>query len=1285
MERHQQTSRLLTGMVLSAAVYLLAFGEALEDYNAYVPGSFPVPVSDRVFEIPLDPTSLLVVIPSSLEAEKPNLEHLLSQKVGHSIPFGIADALQTDDLKAKDLILAGNIMNNPWLLELYMKRRAFSDAFFPGAGGVFIHPAKSVWDPARNALIIGVSRDEDLNAGFLAFLNQIKPGSTSIGVIHLLKTAHEIPPPLESVDSIFGAVRMDTRERPNYRAVANWGLMYFLTGERRWATLFRDGIEILLDRAKKSGKWVTEPWSNIYFALWNIFAVWTLIDDDPVFTLQDRQTVEEVLWGYTRYIQARPYLDEDRLPLYEPRQNHYTFLALCLDAAYRYYTEKYGLTGLESMADKVRRCFDLGQAMSYRPNDDGGSGYQVLAPSHYLYYALARRDLSFLESGRLRTLVDLLVATIDNRRDPVTFGDIGSYSHRQPGRLQMSEMQFFSLAAWFYKEGAYQWLYNWLGEGTRIDLDSWGPLALGLYATDLKPAPPGRWTGILPVLLDEASLRYSARRSESVSQIPAAGRRYFDKISYRQSFDPRDEYLLLDGTSTFAHGHEDGNTVTRLTWLDRVWLFDLHYIKAGPQEHNGVSVTRNGTQNPPPPLNELECRAEFEKEGFTLTTARDFNGADWERHIFWKKGRYFLFLDRIRAREAGIYRLENRWRTRGETSLSGNTLAVRQGNASFFIQSADSAPRRLLSVPDEHNGDWDYPYGRDETIVCLSRKETPMVPGSNWVFANLLYATEGHLPGSKELFKAGENLYLVEEDGKRELFGLDPEFLESFGLSTDCTAFSLGDQKLILFGLGRLSWDDGTVLAEEGGRPMSLELELTKPRGVLLVDGEVKLLASGVQVQRCNSRPNSRREALRLDAGRYELRLDCGPASEMLRSALRAASRRAVLPRAEESPPVDFGLFFEHRVENGAAITAACSDGEHVVCGSADGSVFAVKAGTRTPLFDLPGRKEVLAIRAADLDRDGRNEIICSDTEENLFCYDASGKLVWRLKTQKFFGRDANVTDIWVDDIDGQGVMTVLAATNGWKLYALRPDGSVRWESFIFYHPLTRVRVLKSKGKTAIAVGTVYQTPLNLVDPKSGAVVWKTWEQTGSETMSTTDYCGKHLRDMVFTDTDGDGEEEIVFGNEYHSIYALSAADGRVKWKAQVGDKITALALLPDRTNGEERILAATEAGEVYLLDRRQGRRLGMISLGAGITAMDVISGAFPEAKEILLATDDGRLVVLDLNFLIKASLRTRAESILGVYPAGKSGARLKFYVVGKKEVFEVLYTPLGLRPSRHY
>lgn len=1266
---------------LIAVLVLAPAAWAQHDYNTYDPVGFPGKASGRVFEIPLDPASLLAVVPASLEPRLSEFAARLKEKCGASIPWKTADGLRAEDLRGKDIILAGNIMDNRWVLEMYMKRRAYADAYFPGKSGFIVHPAKSIWDPARYVVVIGASTAADTEAGLEAFLGQVQPGARSIGAIHLLKTAHRFPAPPASIEPALGPTKKDLRERPPYMTVAEWGLMYFFTGDKTWAGLFRDGMAVLHQRAETSGKWITEAWSNIYFILWNLFHSWELIDDDPFFSLKDRGVIEDVLWGYTRYLDGRPYLDVDLMPSDEPRQNHSTFLALSLDAAYRYYTGKFGMTGLEAMADKVRRCFDRGQALCYRPNDDGGSGYQVLAPSHYLYYALGKGDMSFLEGGKLRTLVDLIAATTDNRGDPVTFGDIGEYSHRQPGGVLMEEAQFPSIAAWFYKDGAYQWLCNWLAKDSVIDLSPRGPVGAGFYATGLEEAPPTRFLGVLPVVLDEAALRWSSRRSAKPGELPLEGARYFDKISFRRSFDPQDEYLLLDGTSTFAHGHQDGNTVTRLTWKDRVWLADCDYIKDGPQEHNGVSVVRDGVQDAPPPLNRLDTAADFDSIGVTETTATGFNGADWERHIIWKKGGYFLFLDRIVAREPGDYRLENRWRLRGDVTLDGNAVTVRQGDRSFFIRSADGATRALKVVPDDIYSRWNYPYGPAATTVCLASQSLGLPAGSSWVFANLMYGAGDGAARTIELRRAGENLYAINDSGGREYVGLDPRILEKAGILTDSSLFVQTSGRLCLFGVGRLVWGKAEITA---AAKASLEIDLTTGSGTLLVPEEGDFVLRGAEVEGSAMKSFQGGSTARLKPGKYGLRFSEKPANAKSLEAGLAGPPAVVLPGNVKVEPVDFGLEVISRATSAEEITAAGLDGGGLLYGTKAGSVYALEGGKPRLLFTLPEGKSVLAIKSADINADGRREIISSDSASHLFYHDAAGALLWKLDTTPFYGRNASVTEITVDDIDGRGAMTILAGTIGWKLYAVNPDGKVRWESFIYYHPLTRIKVLKNKSKTVIAVGTIYQTPLNVVDPATGVVIWKTWEQTGSETMSTTDYCGKVLRDMVFVDTDGDGDTEIVFGNESHSVYAMNAADGTTKWKAQVGDKVSVMKILGAGTDAGVRILTATEAGEVYIFDRH-GRREMIKFLGSGITGMEIINDESHPREDILLSTEDGRLAVYDGDFTPRASLRTGIGRVNALFLTKSVGKDRTFFAVGGREILEVRYKPYFLRLSRHY
>lgn len=1270
-----------------SGILLVGAGYADDAGNRFSENAFPLKVSSRVFSIPLKDGQVMIVCPASMEGGIGRLRLQLRDKSGRDIPFRLADSLSSRDLAGKHLILIGNISDNRWIEELYRRRHAFADACFPGPGGVIIHPATSLWDGGMNVLVIGVSRESDLETGFSRFLDLLARNEDEIRPIHFLKTGVPLPTPPESVEAVFEDARKYNSPRELFMSIANWGFLYFLTGERKWADHFRDGFHLCLERGRKSGKWIPEQWTMMYFCLWNLFHVWELLDDDPYFTLDDRKTIEDVLWGYTQFALGRPYLDERYLPAGEPRQNHSTFLSLSLFFAHRYYSEKYGMSGLEPWAVRFRRCFEEGQALTYRPNDDGGDGYQVLAPGHYLDYALANKDDSYFSSGRMKRLVDLMAATIDNRGDPVTFGDVGGYSRWKAGDVQPEEVKFFSMAAWKYRDGEYQWLFHWLARDRVPGVDVWSPLATGLYAVDLKEKPPNRFLGVFPVVLDEPSLRWSARRSENGSQLPLQSKTYLDKIAFRRSFDPQDEYMLLDGTSTFAHGHLDGNTVTRLTWKDRIWLFDLHYIKASPREHNGVVIVRDGVQDAPPPLTSLDLLADFDTFGTVRTTSHNYNGADWQRHIVWKKGRYFLFLDRIVALDEGSFRFENRWRTRGECRTGDNelaSLAVRQGEMQFHIKTADGMSRKIVEEPDDPLGYWNYPYGNGAMSVWLGREKAVLPRGGSRVFASLMFATDSSETDDRSLLRLGDDEYLV-RDGKRlERIGLDPAILRRRGIESDCPVFIEEKTCTSLIGATRLRLGDARL---DAFRPLHVVLDrgTTAGRIVITDEGTTTIEIRNLTIAGLLSPVDGRVRKIALGKGTYRFRCRNFP----LPKNRSDSNSIAVKGRSPELPLCsirDFGIELAAQYPVPERVTAMCSDGDRLLCGDATGRILRLAEGRMQPIGQIPGKRPLLTMTTADADGDGQREIFSGDDRENLFCHGSQGTLRWSQKLTKFNGPNANVTDIAVGPIGETKASAVLAATNGWKLVALTPDGRITWESFIRYHPLTRVRIFgDEKGKPVIAVGTVYQTPLNVVSGVDGKVAWFTWEQTGSESLAKTEYCDKHLTDMVFADTNLDGKGEIVFGTEYNSVYALRAEDGRREWKALVGDAVTVMRTMEAPGTGEIQILVATSGGDLVKLDRR-GERIGRIEWGSGITGLEVIRHPACNRCDIVVSTEDGAVFICDETLGIRAAFHPPIpEPTIGLRLGKRTANEIYLFAATPSRVYELRYRPFCLPLSRHF
>jgi outer membrane protein assembly factor BamB len=1254
---------------------LLGAGSLLEarySKSPFVPNAFPKPVSNRVFSIPLDPAGLIVVYPAALEPGVKKLQAELAARCGREIPFRAADSLKKEDLAGKHLVVIGNISDNPWALDLYKQRYAFADALFPGKGGYIIHPAVSIWDRSRNVLVIGVSSDDDLVPGFEAFVTLLPQGAEKIETLHALKTDLKLPAPPANAAAMLDEVRKNAvTSRAPYGALGEWGLNYFLTGDKKWAELFRNTFSVFYERAEKTGDWVPEPWTNIYFSLRGLFLAWDLLDDDPFFSEKDRKMIDEVLWGFTIFVRNMILLDKTVAAVGEPRQNHSSHMGFGLYYAYRYYTQKYEMTGLEPMAEQFKLDFDLGQGNAYRPNDDA-AGYQFATPGDYYAYALAQGDESALKAGKLREYMNLLFATTDNHGETVSFGDVGGYSPREAGGGRSPVPHFARLAAWYYRDGQYQWLADWLSRPGTM-----GNLANGDYAVDVKPEPPSRFTGISSVILDGSSLLFASRHAEKTSWFPVPGKRYFDKIALRRNFDPQDEYLSLEGTSFFSHGHFDGNTVTRLTWKDRIWLFDLHYINFTPRYHNGVTVTFDGRQDDPPLVTSLDFQADFPSTGLLQTTASDFNRADWTRRIVWKKGRYFLFVDKLKALETGDYRLDCRWRTRGDIELKGHSLRVLQGDKAFFIKSADSAPRSLVYEPDGYSSVWTYPYGNGKIGVCLARKQVSLARNADWTFVNLMYAAEAADPASIDITRLGDGLFGIRDGNEKQIAGTDPEALAGAGVKTDSGLFLCDSRGLSLADLTRLAFADVRLLTST---PVHLEIDLTKGSGTLVVpDGS----RPAIESQNLTLGTGGGAPPLTLEPGTYQVSFKtAGLTASGLAKTLEVLGD-AVDPDPWPAPLKTAGIDIIKKTPRTDAITSFGPDADTLLAGDEKGRVVRFRGDAEEALFQLKPAHPIAALKAADIDGDGTAEIIAGDDQENLFAYKPDGRLLWTYKMTPING-SAVAADIAIGDIDGKGKPTILVATKSWKLYAFQPDGKVRWEAFLYYHPCTKVGILNNgKDKISIAAGNVYHTPLNVVSPADGRVLWHTWEQCGGEAYSTTDYCGFYLTGLTFLDTDGDGLKEIVFGTKFNRVYALNAADGATKWSAVLGDEVTVLDKMTDPVTGEEYVVAGTDSGEIVKLNRR-GRRVRSLDLSGSIADLKILNYPGKKRSDIIAVTRDGGVVVFDQDFEIRATAALD-ESPTGLLPAGKSGEANFFYAVSDRSVTRLGYQPYFLRKSRDY
>ncbi|MBM3263529.1 MAG: PQQ-binding-like beta-propeller repeat protein [candidate division Zixibacteria bacterium] len=1041
------------------------------------------------------------------------------------------------------LVACGNLTDNAVMARLYRMRCSFVDTFFPGDGGYFV---KSVSDPfgfGYNVITVGASGVEHLAAALGAFESVIHTQEGDLTRVH----AHRLPfdlPAFPDPDRIDEMIRADLAlwsgdwSASPFRGgqVFNCLWYFYLTDHPGWGKaippIFEGSIALF---AKER---VEHPESyHTFFGLHHFIHLWDLVEDSPFYDDAARKSVATMFCALLDHLAGLFYLRPDVTPPGEPRQNHATFIGLDLAAGHDYLTRRYDFHGFDVAMQAVDRIFD-GQGDSYKPNDDAGVGYAWLTPFHTFLYFMYKNDNRYLR-GPIADLCRLAVLTVDNMRSEAGYGDTSGYADFSatgwPGHLWP-----LMVSTWATRNPEHLWTLNWLGKSKRPSLvHALHGLYAGVRFTDegfslegVDPVRPDGLTGIQAMRLPDAGLRWVERNAPETHR-PVDSRVYFDKIALRTSFDPEDEYLLLDGAGTFCHGHEDANAIVRLTWRNRAWLADGDYIRAAPKYHNAIVVLRDGqgVLDPPgdgvtiPPLASLVYRQDSPAGGLLMTEAAGYNGVDWQRHIFWGKGRYLLVVDRLRATVVGDYRCRCLWRLVGTPEQNGSLTRLHQQGVDFFIHNLDAIPQTLID--DDHPGSrWSaYPYATGPIHVLHQTVAKTLEPGEDIRFVNLFTP---HPDITAQRLSAG--LVKIEDGDTVTVLGVGTDTLGTVTIEGTLYTLTASRQTLAVHGIERF------------GHPV--------PGGVTIWE--------------------------RFDRAPAEIPLAASPIARHLKTAMTV---RCGIPYPGFYPvdePISGGLVADWSMAT-SGVSALDATDTAVLCGGEDGTATLFSA-TGAVMWRFSAGQPVTATKLAMCD--GIEVAMIGTAESTLIALDTvTGQERWRRTLKNISARGAAVTAIATADLYGDGHSAVVAGTAGWFVNAFVGDGTPLWATWVRYHPITRLIVedADGDGRGEVMVGNVYSTPLT-VHHADGSFRWSTLEQVGAEGNATTPRRGNGLTHMTLIDVDGDGLREIVYGTEDGWIYAVSPQEGAERWRLSVAGEVAGLAATPDG------IATATEFGLLYRL-----------------------------------------------------------------------------------------------------
>jgi outer membrane protein assembly factor BamB len=1128
--------------------------------------------------------------------------------------------------RSTDVIACGNMVDNAALRQLYTRRCCFADTYFPGPGGHFI---KSVSDPfghGHNAVTVCASSRTDFAAALSRLEGEVRRSDGNLGRLHANRFHHDLPaPPREH--ELEEMIRAEL-------AIwgGGWGASPFRGGKLKdylWFYYLTDG-EVWGRAIPAIFAGSFEPWYaerladpdsyHCFFNLHHYIQLWDLVEDSALYTAEQRHSVAAFFGEMLRHLAGLFYLRDDVNPPGEPRQNHATFIALNLAVGHEYLHRRYGVDEFAAAAAAAERIF-ASQAGSYKPNDDAGVGYTWHVPLETCHYLLNRGDYRYIDDGHVADLCDAAAVTTDNMRSECGYGDSSGYSSGDD-RGWSARLWPLMMSTWRRGDARHLWLLNWLGAGRNPSLSH---CLDGLYAAveisktgfrlaDCDPAEPTHLLGIVSMPLPELSRKWVENRVPPTHR-PDPSKRYFDKLSLRPGFDCRDEYLLLEGTGTFCHGHEDTNAIIRLTWNDRAWLADGDYIRAAPKFHNSITVQRDGVgvfESPGdgvliPPLARLEVVSDGPLFGLVQSLATGYNGLDWQRNIVWRKGRYIAVVDRLICTEAGAYSCRCLWRLMGEVETADRARVTRlhQKGERLFVHHLDDARGQM--VPDPHPGGlWTaYPHADPVPQVLHRQRDQVLKPDEQILFVNLF------TPGERVVAERVTDTVIRVRDGKETtLFGVgDPggdTALEDLRIRAEIFAVSATPDSASLQGVEGLSCEEsGESLQPEEGTDLAIE-----PDGRWAAQLRIALETAG----------------MRENAGSTGSATGIRPGRTVVDTVETRVHGTGSPPHTRWTRQLNGVASGVHVL--GSSALVGVSGGEVCLLSAAAGEL----EWTRQ-LEAAPGA----VMLAAGLDGDQPLALVGTPDSDLLALETGRGEIRWQRPLENLNRARSPVTALDVADLDGSGKQSVIAATAGWYVNAFSASGEALWANWIRYHVITALCVedLDGDGKAEVVVGNVYSTPLT-VHNWDGSFRWTTLEQVGSEANGTTPRRGVGLTRMVTGDLDGDGLREIVYGTEDGWLFAVRP-DGAEVWHTNLVGGITGLLALPSH------IVASTEFGDLLFFG-------GGGDLQRHLHVAERIRHLTPCDGDLALAADGGRLMRIGSDGSCRWIFEA-GEEIVGLYP----------------------------------
>lgn len=1210
----------------------------------------------------------VIVAPGSLSNEAESLASAIARRTGVR-PELIADTtlvsawweIDFDRLAGRHVLALGNVNSNRLLGRLWGEDYVVEDDAFPGAGGWTVRTVHDPFARGLNVIVLAADAPVGVRQAAQALLaDHVQSGERRLSVPGPVLQVKRGAAPTHYADNPAGSARVSNpRDAINFpspeefaknlgsrvrdqvsvvqdeagarvatltnltNVLGQLARAWCYTGDAGYPPLMkrlvdehRDLLAIIPQRVEM------EPASAAAMAWWD------LVEELPVWTDEDRLALTNAFLRDARqgheHTPAHQLVKEGVVQVLT--ENHGTNSALNTFEHWRYFAKYYDLAEEAYWLSVVQAVFN-GQIASHQIIEDS-SVYTPFSPEDAALYALRSRDLRFFQLGIARTQMEfLLQVCISNLGLGTGFGD--SRMLQYPWAYQP-----VALIGWWERDPRVAWwLRTYLPS---LGLRMWSPrVPLDLSVTGREPV---EWTGlsVFPIYRQALGPAKTSRTFVTTPKEPVDG--WFNKIVFRERWSPEAQYLLLDGAGVYGavegappgpagHNHHDINTIITFTDAGRMWLVDHTYASRAIQEHSGLAITRDGRMNYTNRPARLDRTAQGGAFAMSRTTSTGFADADWERTIFWHQGEHFLVLDRAIARTAGDFMVRCSFKGLGTVVKSGAELRLEQAGRHFQIVADGGASYSL-----EHEGfpnaeAWSvYPHAEPIARIHEQFKSAPLAAGGELRFANLLKAdgSAAALDGA-QVRLAGNDAVLVASGGQETLYGLT----RLPGGSGASDGYLWAENGFLFAGLRRLGAEgEPWLLASEPVDLWSDEQGKVRVRCTtatrITVDGQAREFAAGEhELAGRLDRLVSLRGVV-LAAARMA-------AAEATRKAAAETGAAPVLP-VTKTVALDAGATRMLSVD-----LAGTGETTWLVSGPAGLGAYATDGKLRWRFAPGTGCG---ALAAADVDGDGRLEIVVGAADQKVYLLDASGKVRWDYACKASHFSDPPVPDdIRIEDLDGDGVVEIVVAAN-W-IHVLKPDGSLRWEDYWRYQRGRYVGDVQSidladingDGRRDIVCGIRLNYPIALAYDADGKRIYPQVPQAQpSHQPLRVDPPNDTLVLNLFAD---DGPPQIVVAGSSNLNLRWIGGDRDTKRAGDIAGGRIALATAVPAPGARPLLFTATDMGAIFAYRAKGARGDGpaidlntewVRIVGEKITALETVGTA--AGPQVWIGTQSGRVHV---------------------------------------------------------